>query len=173
MGTAGQAEDVYLGLGSNRDPGRHIAAGFQALRETFGKVDCSPVYVSPAVGFAGADFLNAAARISTDWSVGHLKAWLTALENAHGRDRSQPKFSDRSLDIDILLHGSKAGLYDGLVLPRAEIIEHAHVLKPLADIAPDLVHPVTGQTIAEHWHAFAGERSLRVLPATSAPDSSR
>ena len=156
-----QAVDVYLGLGSNREPEFHIAAGFEALRDTFGEVDCSPVYRSVAVGFEGADFLNAAARIRTDWTVGALKAWLTALENAHGRDRSQPKFSDRSLDIDILLHGDKVGEYDGLVLPRDEILEHAHVLKPLADLAPALRHPVDGRSMQALWVAFDGDRSLK------------
>ena len=160
--TSDQAVGVYLGLGSNRDPEFHIAAGFEALRETFGEVDCSPVYRSVAVGFEGADFLNAAARIRTDWTVGALKAWLTALENAHGRDRSQPKFSDRSLDIDILLHGDKVGEYDGLVLPRDEILDHAHVLKPLADLAPALRHPVDGRSLQALWAAFDGDRSLKL-----------
>ena len=117
---------VYLGLGSNVEPEHHIRAAFDALRETFGEVDCSPVYVSAAVGFSGADFLNAAARIKTDWSVGELKTWLTELENRYGRDRSQPKFSDRSLDVDILMHGDKSGVFDELVLPREEI-GRAHV----------------------------------------------
>lgn len=151
---------VYLGLGSNLDAERHVAAGFAALRRQFGEVLCSPVYRSPAVGFSGDDFLNAAARIRTDWPVGRLKDWLTELENGHGRDRSQPKFSDRSLDIDILLYGDKAGEVDGLLLPRTEILDYAHVLKPLADIAPGLRHPVSGVSFAEHWHCFAGERSL-------------
>ncbi|MEE4295475.1 MAG: 2-amino-4-hydroxy-6-hydroxymethyldihydropteridine diphosphokinase [Wenzhouxiangella sp.] len=159
--------DVYLGLGSNVDPERHIRAGFEALRETFGDADCSPVYISPAVGFSGADFLNAAARIRTGWGVGELKAWLTELENRYGRDRSQPKFSDRSLDIDILMHGTKIGVFDSLVLPREEILEQAHVLKPLADIAPDLIHPGTGRSMAQHWAEFEGERNLRVLAASS------
>ena len=154
------AVEVYLGLGSNLDAERHVAAGFTALRGQFGEVLCSPVYRSPAVGFSGDDFLNAAARIRTDWPVGRLKDWLTELENAHGRDRSQPKFSDRSLDIDILLYGDKAGEVDGLLLPRAEILDYAHVLKPLADIAPELRHPVSGLSFAEHWRRFAGERSL-------------
>ncbi len=153
--------EVYLGLGSNLDAERHIAAGFAALRRQFGEVICSPVYRSPAVGFSGDDFLNAAARIRTDWAVGRLKDWLTELENAHGRDRSQPKLSDRSLDIDILLHGEKVGEHDGLVLPREEILEYAHVLKPLADIAPALRHPVTGLSFAEHWQRFDGDRSLQ------------
>jgi 2-amino-4-hydroxy-6-hydroxymethyldihydropteridine diphosphokinase len=153
--------EVYLGLGSNLDPERHIGAGLEALRRQFGEVLCSPVYRSPAVGFTGDDFLNAAARIRTDWSVGQLKDWLTRLENAYGRDRSQPKFSDRSLDIDILLHGDKVGEHDGLVLPREEILEYAHVLKPLADIAPDQLHPLTGLSFGEHWRRFGGERGLQ------------
>ena len=161
------AVEVYLGLGSNRDAARHIAAGFEALRRQFGQVLCSPVYRSPAVGFCGDDFLNAAARIHTDWSVGRLKDWLSALENAHGRDRSQPKFSDRSLDIDSLLHGDKCGEYDGLILPRAEVLDYAHVLKPLADIAPDLPHPGTGLSFAVHWQQFSGDRAIDCLGALS------
>jgi 2-amino-4-hydroxy-6-hydroxymethyldihydropteridine diphosphokinase len=169
---AKQTVDVYLGLGSNVEPDRHIAAGFDALRDAFGEVVCSPVYSSSAVGFSGADFLNAAARIRTRWSVGQLKTWLTKLENQHGRDRSQPKFSDRSLDIDILLHGDKVGVFDGLQLPRDEILEHAHVLRPLADIAPDLIHPSTGLSIRSHWDSFAGDKALKSVPDCPGPASS-
>ena len=155
--------DVYLGLGSNQDAKRHIAAGIVALQHRFGDFRISPVYRSPAVGFDGDDFLNAAAWIRTDLEVGELKAWLTELEDRHGRDRSQPRFSDRSLDIDILLYGDWVGIFDGLELPRGEILKYAHVLKPLADLAPDLKHPVTGLTFAEHWQQFQGDRSLQQL----------
>jgi len=155
--------DAYLGLGSNQNAKRNMASGIAELRDAFGQVRISPIYRSPAVGFSGEDFLNAAAVVQTDMSVGELKAWLTALEDRHGRDRSQPKFSDRSLDIDILLHGDKVGDFDGLVLPRDEILKYAHVLKPLADIAPKLKHPVTGQTFADHWRDFRGDRTLDVL----------
>lgn len=151
---------TYLGLGSNQDPQMHIAAGIAALRQNFEGVRVSPVYRSPAVGFAGADFLNCAAIIRTDLAVGELKRWLTELEDHHGRDRSQPRFSDRSLDIDILLYGDLVGEFDGLILPRQEILKYAHVLKPLADIAPDLRHPLTGQTFSKHWKAFEGDRTL-------------
>ncbi len=155
--------DAYLGLGSNQNAKRNMATGIAELEKAFGEVRISPIYRSPAVGFSGEDFLNAAAVVQTDMSVGELKAWLTALEDRHGRDRSQPKFSDRSLDIDILLHGDKVGEFDGLELPRDEILKYAHVLKPLADIAPELKHPVTGQTFADHWAGFEGDRSLQAV----------
>ncbi len=154
------AYPVYLGLGSNTEPERHLATGLLALRQHFGTVSVSPIYRTQAVGFEGRDFLNAAARIETRLTPGELKDWLTELENRHGRDRSQPKFSDRTLDIDILIHGESVGDFNGLRLPRPEILEYAHVLKPLADLAPDWVHPETGQTLAQHWQGFAGDRSL-------------
>ena len=152
---------VYLGLGSNRNAEANIAAGIQALRKAFGNVRISPVYRSPAVGFEGSDFLNCAAVIKTGMALGELKQWLVELEDRHGRDRSQPKFSDRTLDIDILLYDDLVGEHDGLELPRDEILKYAHVLKPLADLAPQLRHPVTGKTFAEHWERFEGDRSLQ------------
>jgi len=156
-----QAEQVYLGLGSNVDARNKLAAGVAALRERFGAVECSPVYQSEAVGFEGEDFLNACCRIRTDMQPEVLKAWLTELENRHGRKRDLPKFADRTLDIDILLVGNRSGRIGKLVLPRGEILKYAHVLKPLADLAPELRHPVTGKTFAEHWREFTGDRSLR------------
>ena len=155
--------DVFLGLGSNQEPKRHLAAGIVALQQRFGELQLSPVYRSEAVGFSGSDFLNAAARIQTEIGIAALKDWLTELENRHGRDRSQPRFSDRSLDIDILLYGDEVGNFDGLELPRGEILKYAHVLKPLADIAPALVHPLTGVTMGDHWQRFEGDRSLTPL----------
>ncbi|QOC22849.1 2-amino-4-hydroxy-6-hydroxymethyldihydropteridine diphosphokinase [Wenzhouxiangella sp. AB-CW3] len=151
---------AYLGLGSNRDAKRNIAAGIQALSQAFMAVEVSPVYRSAAVGFEGSDFLNCAAVIETTMALGELKQWLVDLEDQHGRDRSQPKFSDRTLDIDILLYDDRVGVHDGLELPRDEILKYAHVLKPLADLAPELRHPVTGLSFSEHWERFEGERSL-------------
>lgn len=151
---------VYLGLGSNQDAERNLRSGIRALYHRFDNTAISPVYRSAAVGFSGEDFLNCAARIDTDLSPTQLKAWLTELEDTHGRDRDQPKFSDRTLDIDILLHDDKVGDFDGLSLPRDEILKYAHVLKPLADLAPQLKHPETEKTFAEHWEEFNGDRSL-------------
>lgn len=154
---------VFLGIGSNTDRRRHIAGGIRALRERFGRVELSPVYRSAAVGFDGRDFYNLACRIETALPPGELKAWLTELENAHGRRRDLPKFADRTLDIDILLYGDTHGEIDGLEMPRGEIRRYAHVLKPLADIAGDRVLPGTDRTLAEHWAGFEGDTTLEVV----------
>lgn len=153
---------AYLGLGSNVDAERHIRIAVQALEQQFGKVELSPVYRSEAVGFEGDDFLNLAARISTDMAPLQLRDFLRKLEQAHGRDRNTPKWSDRTLDIDILLYDDFVVYNDELEIPRKEILKFAHVLKPLADLAPDLAHPVDGRTIAEIW-AQSECRAARLL----------
>lgn len=144
---------AYLSLGSNLQPERHLRDAIAALRAQFGAVLLSPVYRTRAVGFAGADFLNAAALIDTDLEPQALNDWLHALEDAHGRDRSGPRHGDRTLDIDIVLFDDR--VLDGpghLRIPRPEL-QHAFVLKPLADIAPDVVVPGTGRTLAQLWAA--------------------
>jgi len=145
---------AYLGLGSNIEAEAHIAAGIAALREAFGKVSLSPVYRAAAVGFAGNDFINLVASIETTLEPLELKRFLHALEDRHGRCRDVPKFSDRTLDIDILLYDDLCLLSPELEIPRDEILTAAHVLRPLADLAPDLRHPVTHQTMGELWQAF-------------------
>jgi len=145
---------VYLGLGSNIDARQNIVGGIGCLREAFHRVDLSPVYQTPSFGFEGEDFINLVARIEAETGPLELKGFLQALEDRHGRDRQAPKFSDRTLDIDILLYDDLYLASPALSIPRGEILTAAHVLKPLADLAPDLVHPVCRQTIAEIWNSF-------------------
>ena len=82
-----------------------------------------------------------------------MNDWLHALEDAHGRDRSGPRYGDRTLDIDIVFYD--ALVLDGpghLRLPRDEL-RHAFVLKPLAEIAPGFVDPVSGCRLDAMWRA--------------------
>ena len=76
------------------------------------------------------------------------------IEDANGRDRSGPKFSSRTLDLDLLLYDDLQINENGLKLPRAEILKNAFVLWPLAEIAPELQHPETGTAYAVLWSAF-------------------
>ena len=144
---------ALLSLGSNVEPVHHLRRAVAALRTRFGDLAVSPAYRFPAVGFDGPDFVNAAAVIETDLDPSALNDWLHALEDAHGRDRSGPRYGDRTLDIDIVLYD--ALVLDGpghLRLPRDEL-RHAFVLKPLADVAPLAVEPVSGRSIAALWRA--------------------
>ncbi len=146
---------VYLSLGSNLEPADNLRKAVAALRERFGEVLLSPLYRTAAVGFDGPDFLNAAARIHTDLDPEPLNDWLHALEARQGRRRDGPRFSSRPLDIDIVLYDERVMTGPGhLELPRRELVEQAFVLKPMADIAPDLVHPVAHRTLAQLWQAF-------------------
>jgi 2-amino-4-hydroxy-6-hydroxymethyldihydropteridine diphosphokinase len=142
---------AYLSLGSNVEAEENLASAVSALRARFGALVLSPVYRTGAIGFEGPDFLNAAAIIESDLDAHALNAWLHALEDAHGRDRSGPRFGDRPLDIDIVF-------YDDLVtegmgnlrIPRPEL-KHAFVLKPLVDIAPDFVDPGSSRSLSALW----------------------
>jgi 2-amino-4-hydroxy-6-hydroxymethyldihydropteridine diphosphokinase len=146
---------AWLSLGSNLEPERYLRAAVDELRAHFGELVVSPAYRSEAVGFDGPAFVNLAVGIDTDLTPQALNDWLHALEDRHGRRRDVPRFSSRTLDIDIVL-------YDDLVLdgpghlniPRDEL-RHAFVLRPLADIAADVVHPVTGLTLGDMWRVAA------------------
>ena len=144
---------AYLSLGSNIDAEANLRSAVDALRARFGGMRLSQAYRSPAVGFDGGDFLNSAAIIDSDLDPHALNDWLHALEDAHGRDRSGPRFGDRPLDIDIVFYDDLIVEGPGhLQIPRNEL-QHAFVLKPLADIAPDHVDPRSGRTLAQLWQA--------------------
>ena len=144
---------ALLSLGSNVEPETHLRAAIAALRARFEDVVVSAVYRFPAVGYTGPDFLNAAATLRTDLTPAALNDWLHAVEDAHGRDRSGPRFSDRTLDIDVVYYGDLVVEGPGhLRIPRPEL-KHAFVLKPLADIAPGFTDPVCGLTLAQMWQA--------------------
>jgi len=142
---------AWLGLGSNVNAESHIRDGIRALRKDFDDVHLSPVYSSTAVGFEGDDFINLVARVETGMHPLALRQYLRDLEDCFGRKRGVAKFSDRTLDIDILLYDDLVLLSPMLEIPRAEILKFAHVLKPLADLDPDLVHPAELRTMAEIW----------------------
>lgn len=145
---------VYVGIGSNVDPNNMVSAGVKALREEFSDVLCSPVYRSAAVGFDGDPFLNLVCRFQTDASVSEVDDRLHRIEDRHGRLRDGPKFSSRTLDIDLLLYDDLCLQQGKLSLPRDEILRYAFVLRPLADIAPQLIHPRTGTSMTRLWQDF-------------------
>lgn len=143
---------VYLSLGSNVDAERHLGDALHALRERFGPIEVSPTYRSAAVGFDGSAFLNNAVAFDCDLDHAALREWLHALEDASGRDRSLPRYADRTLDLDIALWCEGGTCSSDL---SREEFERAHVLAPQADLAPDLREPFTGTTLRERWRELA------------------
>ena len=99
------------------------------------------MYQTAAVGFDGDDFLNLVVSFNSVASVQDIAAELKAIEDRIGRDRSQPKFSARSIDLDLLTYDQLILDEPGVQVPRHEILKNAFVLKPLSDIQGSVLHP--------------------------------
>jgi 2-amino-4-hydroxy-6-hydroxymethyldihydropteridine diphosphokinase len=156
---------IYLGLGSNIDAEDNLRMGVRELERCFGELSVSPVYRSQAVGFAGPDFLNLVVGCSTDSSPREIHEQIERIHRMAGRERGEEKFGSRPLDIDLLLYDDLVTAEPPLRLPRSDVLDYSFVLRPLAELAPDLVHPVTGKTMAEHWAAFDVE-SMPLTPVS-------
>ncbi len=157
---------IYLGLGSNIDPERNLKLGIEELGRRFGQLELSGVYQSAAVGFEGPDFWNLVVGCTTTLSPAEVHGEIEIIHEMAGRHRGEDRFSSRPLDIDLLLYDDRVIDEPPARLPRSDILEYSFVLRPLAELAPDLVHPVTGKTMAWHWETFDKE----ALPLTAVDD---
>ena len=147
---------VYVSVGSNIHRQRNIAAALQALTGIYGELQQSSVYESAAVGFDSAPFYNLVLGFATQQSQQAVQEQLHAIENRLWRQRTAA-LSARTLDLDLLLYDNHVMTDCKLVLPRDDINRYAFVLRPLAEIAGTVRHPVTGVTFADMWAAFDGE----------------
>lgn len=145
---------IYISIGSNIEPARHVRLAVTALHEYFGKLDISSVYESEAVGFAGDNFYNLVVGLDTELAVNEVNRILHAIEDRYGRERSGPRFSARTIDLDLLLYDELVMAEGKLVLPREEILQNAFVLWPLAEIAPELIHPIEKTAMSVLWARF-------------------
>jgi len=142
---------VVVSVGSNIDRDKNFRLGIAALRDEYGELELSSVYQSSAVGFEGDDFFNMVLSFETAQPVDQVAMTLREVEERYGRVRNCAKFSSRTLDLDILLYGDADLHSQGMDIPRAEIEKNAHVLQPLAEIAPDLKHPLSKIRYQQLW----------------------
>jgi 2-amino-4-hydroxy-6-hydroxymethyldihydropteridine diphosphokinase len=143
---------VYLALGSNVDSVRNYPEAVRLLRRLGDVVAVSPVYETEPVGMPGAErFLNGAVLLRTELEPAALKARLRAeVEQPLGRVRPPDgAWQSRTIDVDIAIWDGMVGEIEGRHVPDPDILRHLHVARPLADLAPDLVHPEAGRTLAQ------------------------
>lgn len=145
---------VFIGVGSNIDRERNIRAGIEVLRARFGDLQISPVYETSAVGFEGENFFNLVVGFKTELTPVALLEVLHGIEAEFGRKRNEPRFAPRVLDLDLLLYDDYVSQADNLHIPREDITKYAFVLKPLAEIAGELRHPVSGERYRDLWERF-------------------
>ncbi|RLV61743.1 2-amino-4-hydroxy-6-hydroxymethyldihydropteridine diphosphokinase [Parashewanella curva] len=151
---------VYISVGSNIEPEKHFRLGLQALSNHFKALNLSSVYLSEAVGFDGGDFLNMVVGAETERTINEVVDILKAIEFENGRAKDAKKFSSRTLDLDLLLYDDKICQLP-VRLPRSEITFNAFVLWPLAEIAPNLVHPELSKTYSVLWQEY--DKSSQLL----------
>lgn len=153
-GDAGGSVTVAVGLGSNRgDRAAHLAGGVRGLGRYLGAgVRCSSVYETEPVGasYAGQRrFLNLCCVGDTGLPPRALLEGLLSLEAEAGRTRPARGGAPRCLDADLLLYGERVIDEPGLRVPHPRMAERAFVLVPLAEIAPEMRHPVLDVPVGE------------------------
>ncbi len=146
--------DVYVSAGSNVAPEKNLSLACRELALRFGPLRLSGVYRNPPVGFAGDDFLNLVVHFRSVDPPAEIVGELERLHTLAGRVRGLERFAPRALDLDLLLYGAAVLSGPGVRVPREDILEYGFVLGPLAELAPELLHPVTGQSMAELWASF-------------------
>lgn len=145
---------VFLGLGSNVSPVQNLKLAIRELQSRFGELQLSPVYQNKAVGFDGADFMNLVVRLESDKSPQAICTEIELIHNLSGRVRESDKWESRPLDIDLLLYNDLVLDEKPVRVPREDVLRYSFVLRPLAELAPGLRHPVSGMTMQQHWQEF-------------------
>jgi 2-amino-4-hydroxy-6-hydroxymethyldihydropteridine diphosphokinase len=158
---------VYLAAGSNVEPERNLARAVAEIAREFPGARFSAWYRNRAVGFEGEDFINLVAGFDTSLPVREVLRRLHAIEACCGRERSAPRWAPRPMDLDVLLYGDLVCDEPGLKLPRPDLLKRAYMLGPLAQLAPEVLHPTAKLSVGELWRRF--DQSAHALTPVPPP----
>lgn len=154
---------IYIGVGTNIDREANLRSGIKRLREAFGQLDLSTVYETEAIGFEGDNFYNMVVGCHTELTSRQVYDLLHDIEADYGRQREQPRYSSRKLDLDLLLYDDEIIKTQQFELPRYDVDEYPFVLAPLAELDGERRHPVDGRSFAELWQNH-DKTDLRMWP---------
>jgi 2-amino-4-hydroxy-6-hydroxymethyldihydropteridine diphosphokinase len=140
---------VFVGVGSSVEPEAHVRSALARLGEAIGLVRVSTFYATPALGRpSDPSFVNGAVEIRDRASPAALKEVLSGIERMEGRRRGGDRFAPRPIDLDLLVHGDAVSTTPELPLPHPDVTHRRFVAVPLLELAPDLVLPGSGLSLA-------------------------
>ena len=145
---------VFVAAGSNVEPEKNLARACAEIKHSWHDVVFSKAYRNVAVGFDGPDFINLVLGFTTPQPLDAVIARLRAIETQCGRPRFAPKWASRTMDLDVLLFGDVVEKTADYTLPRPDLLKRPYMLGPMAEIAPDVMHPTANKTIALLWKEF-------------------
>lgn len=169
---------VYVAAGSNVEPERNLARACEEIARSWPGAIFSQAYRNKAVGFEGPDFLNMVVGFRTSEPIDVVIARLREIETICGRPRNAPKWASRAMDLDVLLFGARIEKTAEYTLPRPDLLKRPYMLGPMAELAPQEIHPTANKTIGELWNEFdRGAHEMTpvsiVLPGGAGAQSSK
>jgi 2-amino-4-hydroxy-6-hydroxymethyldihydropteridine diphosphokinase len=143
-------EWAFISLGSNLKPKKHLPLAVRKLCQLGTLLRTSCVYQNPPIGRPEqADFLNAAALLETALTPLEIRSHLREIEKDLGRIRTEDKFAARTIDLDLCLLGELIMDTPEITLPDPDLLSHGYLAVPMAELAPDFRHPITGETLQQ------------------------
>lgn len=143
-------ELAFIALGSNIDPEANLPLASARLSELGKPIAVSTVYQNPAIADEPQpDYLNAAVLIETALDPLAIRDKLREIEADLGRIRTEDKFAPRTIDLDLCILGDRVLDHELLTIPDPDLMKRAHLAVTLAELRPDFLHPITGDSLEE------------------------